>query len=221
MSADMTSFKARLIILVSILLCVLTFLMAMTAPASACAPEDESSAVCSNWRIRPTVTPTFTATPVVVAATPTPRSDSPATARNITDTWSSIAPGASIWFKTDYSDGSRNIELWVDSPIQDALGLSIFSPDQMDAWWSARPVGRGTFNKGQPQHVLTWVASYAEAGVWYALLQNYTNSPVSYRLAGNISAADRKKCVGYWETLPLSGERIFWVDCGHYQVIPP
>ncbi len=217
----MTSVKVRFIILVSILLGVLALFTTMTAPVSACVPEDESSTVCLNWRFhRPTSTPTLRPTPIA-AVTPTPRGDTLPTARLITDTWSSIAPSESIWFKTDYSDGNRNIELWVDSTVQNALDLSIYSPDQADSWWNAKPVGRGTYNKTQPQHVLTWVASYAKAGVWYALLQNHTNSPVSYQLTGNISATDTKKCVGYWENLKLTGERVFWVDCGHYQVIPP
>lgn len=217
----MKSLTAKLIIVSSIVLPVLAFLVTTTSPAVACVPEDESSTVCLNWRIHlPTATPTLRPTPVAVA-TPTPIGDSPTTARAITDTWSSIAPGASIWFKTDYSDGNRNIELWVDSTVQNALGLSILSPDQANSWWNAKPVGRGTFNKGQPEHVLTWVSGYAAPGVWYALLQNYTNSPVTYRLTGNISSAGVKKCVGYWENLALTGERVFWVDCGHYQQIPP
>ncbi len=126
----------------------------------------------------------------------------------------------SVWFKTPYSDGYRIIELWVDTPAQNALGLSIFSPDQAaGAWWQENPVGRGTYNKTQPEHALTWKAGYAKAGVWYARLQNFTNLPVSYRLIGNLSQTDAKRCHGYWET--INGTPIFWVDCGHYTIVPP
>jgi len=217
MFANMKNLKTKLVILLSIVLPVLALLAASTAPAVACEGTGESDMTCSEWRRQPRPAPTLLPTPV---ATPTPRGDSPTTARDITEGWQGIEPGASIWFKTNYSDGYRVIDLSVDSLAKDALGLSIFSPDQMDTWWNSKPVGRGTYNKGQPEHALTWVATYAKAGVWYLLLQNYATSPVSYRLNGNISATDTKKCVGYWETLP-NGEYVYWVDCGHYTVIPP
>ncbi len=215
---NMKNLKTKLVILLSIMLPVLALLAASTAPAVACEPTGESDMTCNEWRTHPRPAPALLPTPVATP-TPAPRGDSPAAARDITDGWQSIEPGASIWFKTNYSDGYRVIDLSVDSLTKDALGLSIFSPDQMDTWWSSKPVGRGTYNKGQPEHALTWVATYAKAGVWYLLLQNYATSPVSYRLNGNISATDTKKCVGYWET--VSGVYMYWVDCGHYTVIPP
>lgn len=216
----MNNLKANLIILSLILLPGLALLATTTAPAVACEPSGDSDTTCSNAPIWPRPTPTLVPTPVAMA-TPTPRGDSPAAARDITDTWQSIEPKASVWFKTNYSDGYRAIELWVDSPVQDALDLSVFSPDQADTWWNSKPVGRGTYNKGQPQHALTWVSTYAEAGVWYALLQNHTSLPVPFQLTGNISATNTKKCVGYWEASQTANEMIYWVDCGHYQQIPP
>jgi hypothetical protein len=188
----------------SLFLLVAFALIATTLRVNACEMGDESGSVCRSWhaRLLPSPNPT---------ATSTPRGDRPETARAITDTWSSIDPHASIWFKTEDSPGYREIELWVDTPSQGALGLSILSPDQMDTWWNVKPVGRGSYNPGLPSHALTWTAAYAKAGVWYALLQNNTDVPVSYRLDGNITSTATKLCHGYWES--LNGATIYWIDC--------
>ncbi len=213
----MRNSKLTLVFVLSILFVPLTLFAASTTPAAACIPADPVTAKCFDRIILLSHTPTPAPT-----ATPDLRGDSPDHALDITGNWTTLEPGASMWYKTPDSDGYRDIELWIDSPTQNAIGLSLFSPDQQVGPWSTwKPVGRGTFNKGQPEHVLTWIAAYARGGIWYALVQNYTNMRVSYRFAGNLSAADAKKCIGYWENLALTGQRVFWVDCGHYQTIPP
>ena len=212
----MENLKPIFVVLVLVSLTVFALLAIPAAPAAACEPGGDSDTTC-DAPLLPHPAQTLDTAPVATA-TPTPLGDSHSSARDITDTWQSIGPGESIWFKTDYSDGYRAIELWVDSPVQDALDLSIFSPDQADTWWKDKPVGRGTYNKAQPQHMLTWVSTYAQAGVWYLFLQNHTSSPVPYRLTSNISAVDAKKCHGYWE--PLGGQSVYWIDCGHYTEVP-
>lgn len=205
-------------ILFVLVLLPLVLLTLTVSSVSACVPSEDSDSICTTWRIKP---PTPTSAPVaaVLSVANVPRGDSPASALDITDTWQSIAPGANVWYKTPYSDGYRIIELQVDSPTQNALGLSIFSPEQTDGLWlNTKPVGRGMFNKGQPQHALTWIAGYAKPGVWYALLQNFSDSPVPYRLTGNISPAAVKHCHGYWEG--IHGQYVYWVDCGHYTTVP-
>jgi hypothetical protein len=192
------------LILLSLLSLVVIARLATPSPVNACETSDDSTPVCVNWRAPLPPSP-------AVVATPTPRGDRPETARSITDTWSSIDPHASIWFKTDDSTGYREIELWVDTPSQGALGLSILSPDQMDSWWNAKPIGRGSYNPGEPGHALTWKAAYARDGIWYALLQNNSDAAVSYRVYANTAFTATKSCHGYWET--LNGGPIYWIDC--------
>jgi hypothetical protein len=196
--------RKTVLLLLPLPLLIAFALLVTTLPANACEAAGELDQACSNWRVRPLAPPT-------AAATPTPLGDRPETARTITDTWGSIDPHASIWFKTDDSTSYREIELWVDTPNQGALGLSILSPDQMDSWWNAKPVGRGSYNPGLPAHALTWTAAYAKSGVWYALLQNNTDAAVAYRLGGNITSTGTKSCHGYWET--LNGASVYWIDC--------
>lgn len=136
----------------------------------------------------------------------------------IPNAWSSIDPGTSIWFKTDYSDSFRVIELWVDTPTLNALTLEIYSPEQIDGWTEVNPVGRGTYNSGEPGHAMTWKAGYARAGTWYARLVNNSPSAAPYFLGGNINSTATRNCVGYWES--IKGHPVYWVDCGHYQKIP-
>jgi hypothetical protein len=203
------------LVLALVMLFAFALFAASTTPAAACLPASASAAQCIDRTILLRLTPTPAPT-----ATPDRRGDSPDHALDIANKWTTIAPGASIWYKTPDSDGYRDIELWIDSPAQHALGLSLFSPDQQVGPWAIwKPVGRGTFNPGEPQHALTWVAAYARSGVWYALVQNYTNAPVSYQLAGNLSSADVRKCHGYWEPFP-NGTMVYWIDCGHYTTVP-
>jgi hypothetical protein len=193
-----------LLVLFSLLLLVVFARLATPSPVNACEPNDDLTPVCVNWRDRVLPSPT-------AVAAPTPRGDSPTTARIISDTWSSIDPRASIWFKTDDSAGYREIDLWVDTPSQGALGLSILSPDQMDSWWNAKPVGRGSYNPGLPTHALTWTSAYAKGGAWYLMLQNNSDAAVPYRLGGNTASTGTKSCHGYWET--LNGAPFYWIDC--------
>ena len=214
-------------VILSLFLLIAFARLAAPSPVNACELSDDSNPACSNWHAPLLLSPTAVATPTprdpspdaalallpspTAIATPTPRGDRPETARTITDTWSSIDPHASIWFKTDDSTGYREIELWVDTPSQGALGLSILSPDQMDSWWNAKPIGRGSNNPGEPGHALTWIAAYARDGIWYAILQNNSDAAVSYRLYGNFASTATKSCHGYWET--LNGGPIYWIDC--------
>ncbi len=203
----MRNFKLAFVFVLSILFVALALCAASTTPAAACMPAGESAAKCIDRNILLQLTPTRAPT-----ATPDLRGDSPDHALDITGNRTTIGPGASVWYKTPDSDGYRDITLWIDSPAQNAMGLSLFSPDQQVGPWSTwKPVGRGTFNKGQPEHVLTWIAAYARSGVWYALVQNFSATAVSYELGGNLSSTDTKLCHGYWEN--LRGSMIYWIDC--------
>ncbi len=207
----MKHWQVRLFLLFSIALLALMFAASTASPEDACIVGPDSDFACG-WIPRPQPAPTSTPTPVAPKVVNIPNGDSPTTARDIAGTWQSIPPGGSVWYKTPYSDGYRVLDLWLDTTAQNALGLSLFSPDQTDGLSpNTKPIGRGSFNKGEPSHALTWKAGYAKAGVWYALVQNFSNSPVSYSLGGNLSSTDTKLCHGYWET--LRGQLIYWVDC--------
>jgi hypothetical protein len=197
----------KMTLILTFMFLVLAFFAAATPPAAACMPADGFTAKCIDRNILRQLTPTLAPT-----ATPGLRGDSPDHALDITGNWTTIEPGASVWYKTPNSDGYRVIDLWLDTTAPNALGLSLFSPDQADGLSvNTKPIGRGSFNKGEPSHALTWIAGYAKAGVWYALVQNFSNAPVSYSLGGNLSSTDAKLCHGYWET--LRGQPIYWVDC--------
>ena len=165
----MLDLKAKLILTSAIVFPLLGILAATAAPASACIPDD-SNKTCIYPRIGLSRAPTSaTASEVALAAGATWRGDSPDHALDITGNWTTIEPGASIWYKTPDSSSYREIEVWIDSPVQNALDLSLYSPDQQIGTWADwKPVGRGSFNKGQPEHALTWVAAYARSGIWYA-----------------------------------------------------
>jgi hypothetical protein len=206
-------------ILFSAVLFALILLAAAASSVSACEGLDENDLRCAAWHLpKPTVTPNPTRLPTP-SPTPIRRGTSPSDAMEITDTWSSIEPGANLWFKASDSTGFSILEVWVDTPTQNALGLALYSPEQTKGPWSDwKPIGRGSFNKATANHVLIWKAAYARAGIWYAQLSNLTSSPVFYKIGSNQTNRDPKECFSYWEdlTTPWDGvtHRVYWTDCG-------
>ena len=165
----------------------------------------------------------------VIAAAPKPaptvnpvtlKGDKPETAMDISGTWQILDPGKSVWYKTS-SQFYRNIDLNLETNvqgIQDKLGMSVYSPDQLGELYLNKPVGRGTPFKANSSFQLNWKSDYAKAGVWNIQIINYTSTPLSYKFSISESDTPQKNCWGYWES--VSGTMVWWIDCGHYTTVP-
>ncbi|MBI5035541.1 MAG: hypothetical protein HZB51_33875 [Chloroflexi bacterium] len=204
---------------IKILVSALVFaLLAFLTPLAsfACILEEDGTSLRCNLRPRSVPSPTRVVSAAVPAlAVKIPSGTSPIEAREIPNEWQLMQPRTSIWFKTDYSNNYRLLDYWLETNRADALSFAVYSPQQSDGLGAdTKPVGRGTRSKNDPDTIIRWKADYAWPGVWYLLLTNHTDEPVSYKLNHNQEAVPTKACISYWE--PLNGSMFLWTDCGRY-----
>lgn len=155
------------------------------------------------------VTPTLTITPTntpkpTATAIPTPRGDSPETARvpmwvkpeycieamcpgqlnapllNSPGNWEWIPANSTVWYKMDDGKGLQ-MQVWVFANGQTGLTLDIFAPNQQDLW-NAKPIGTATQNKNYPGDDLFYSGRSAASGIWYGRLTNHNPYPVYYTI---------------------------------------
>lgn len=149
------------------------------------------------------------------------KGDKPETAMDIAGTWQNIEPGKSVWYKTS-SQFYRIVDLFLETSvpgIQDKLGMSVYSPDQLEELYANKPVGRGTPYKPNATYQLNWKSDYAKPGVWNIQIINFTSVPLAYKFSMAETDTVQKNCWGYWETLP-NGQYVYWIDCGRYTTVP-
>jgi hypothetical protein len=158
----------------------------------------------------PTVTATLTITPTATleptwTPSPTPKGDSPATARDplyirpkncinaicpdqvgapsltSPEYWTWIDANSTIWYKMD--DGhSLQLEVWLFANGQKGLSFDVYAPEQKD--FSQKPIGSGSFNKSMANIGvdLFYSGRSIAYGIWYLRINNSNSFPVSYSL---------------------------------------
>ncbi len=156
----------RRIFYFSILL-VLILLALSFASAFGCVPDENDGRRCSMPIRRAHREPVILAT-----------GESPDKAMEPTGEWKYIAPNTSVWYKMD--DARVQLNVWLDAGGVKDVTLAIYAPDQTDLY--GKPVGRGSYNKLIPEHDLFWTGRTRAYGTWYALVANYSNIAVPYRI---------------------------------------
>ncbi len=177
-------------------------LLTFTPYAFGCVSEgDERGARCINPTREP---PTPTRKPPTPTVVPTPKGDTPQTARapmwvkpdycieamcpgavnqpllNSPGNWDWISGNSSLWYWMD--DGhSLQVQIWVFANGQNGLALDVYAPEQKELYTS-RPIGRGALNKNYPGSDLFYSGRSAAYGIWYARLSNYNNYAVNYSI---------------------------------------
>lgn len=166
----------------------------------------DSSTITTTLTITPTETVTPTATPAPTwTPFPTPVGDSPATARdpiyvrpdNCIDAmcpyqdqaaaltspanWTWIDANSSTWYRIN-DDYGLQVEIWLFANGQKGLAFDVYAPEQKD--FSAKPVGRGSFNKSQANigADLFYSGRTWAYGTWYVRVNNGNSIPVSYSI---------------------------------------
>lgn len=189
--------NAKRMVFGSILLALL--LVTLSAPyAFGCAPDDMDSGKCipGRWRA-----PTAAPTPVAIAiAAPQPPPRSGANPENAMDppgTWQTLAPDQKLWYRIH--DSGMQLDIWVSANGQQGLQMAIYAPDQRDLY--GPPVGRGSYNRTIPDRDLSWSGRTSAWGVWYAVVSNTANIPISFTLSYKrtlATVANRcSECHGY------------------------
>lgn len=196
------------------LICFFVLFIFLTPGSSlACSLEEDNALARCNLRPRPSASQVLVSSAAPTSVAKIPSGASPSEARDVPNEWQALEPRASIWFKTDYSDNFRLLEYWLETNRPDVASLAIYAPQQSDGLSAAtRPVGRGTHSKNDPDNLIRWKAGYAWPGVWYVLLTNNTDQPISFKLNHNQETVPVKNCISYWET--VQGVLTYWTDCG-------
>ncbi len=177
----------------------------LVPPVFACMPLDDSMATCDrSVLIRPKIVVAATKPPVAVAAAlPSPkRGTSPADAMEPLDTWQTIAAGTGLWFSIGEDSLNRvHLDVWLDAHGQGGIGFAVYSPDQMgQISEGVVPKGRGTVNRNDRTHDLTWTGQAPAGGTWYVLVTNSNPIAVPYKLGYNrVVTGPRQGCSGPYE----------------------
>ncbi len=157
---------------------------------------------------------------LIVARTPTPLAKvvlpsgkSPDTAIEANDESHWLAAKTSAWYRFSYSNNPRQLEVWVSAHGQGGMAMSIFSPIQERGLSAdSKPIGRGAFNKFEPQYDLRWTGDSNEGGTWHAYVTNNNNFPIEYRVGYIQSEYGRAGCNTIWITTYKAGPA-FWTKC--------
>lgn len=181
-------------------------LMALSSSyAFGCIPDPEDPSRCAETVsiFRPTAVAISMLQPAPVAPRPTPRGDSPATARSplyvrpvycieamcpgalnapafdAPSAWTWIEANTSTWYKMD--DGhSLQIQLWLFANGQNGMTFDVYAPDQNDL--NGRPIGRGSFNPSQRPADLFYSGRTQAGGTWHVRVTNNNSAAVPYVL---------------------------------------
>jgi hypothetical protein len=196
----------------------LILVFASSSLTSACELIGADSEQCLMVKIRRTPIPTKVAaakeapTPTAMPKAVVQHGTYPADGMEPTDTWQTIAPNSSLWFKIGGGINPQHFDVWLDTHNQDGVNFAVYSPEQyQDISTGVPPKGRGSANKSDLRHDLWWIGQSPVGGTWYILLTNKTPMAVAYKLGYNRVETPRKKCDSYWE--PLGGSDVYWTAC--------
>jgi len=123
----------------------------------------------------------------------------PGTAASITGATQTIAPNGDLWYKFNYNanrddqTGRTPIYLTMPNGTNSELGFEVYTPAQINDWWSETPIGRGTAQRVNANGVpvdygqdaspdLSWVGKFGESGTYYVRVTNANNSPMAFVL---------------------------------------
>lgn len=203
-------FKA--VLLVSTLFAVL-LVLAQSLDASACIPTDDGTR-CEAVRLllpRPTPKAVVAKPTAIAVAAPAKRGSGPGDALQMVDTLQKIEPGQNIWYEIGSGVNPQRFEVWLDAKGQSGIGFSVFAPDQMGDWSPATPPkGRGSPNRSDLSHDLSWIGQAPIGGTWFVVVTNSSSGPISYQLTYTRVEMLRRDCGGaYWEYFP-NGAYVQW-----------
>lgn len=184
---------------------VLAFLAAFIflPSAMACVPLDDGMTRCDRPRlVRPTVVANVVKAPATVPTVNPKRGTSPYDAMEPNDAWQTIAANANIWFRIGEEALDRvHLDVWLDANGKGGIGFAVYSPEQFGQLsQTTPPKGRGTANKSDKTHDLSWSGQAPAGGTWYVLVTNSNSTPLSYKVGYNRVVTGPKDCSGpYWE----------------------
>lgn len=196
--------KSTFLTLCSVLAFVFVFVFARVPSAMACVPLDDGLTKCNHPRlVRPTViVAAAIKAPVVVPTVNAKRGTSPYDAMEPNDTWQTIAANANIWYRIGEEGLNRvHLDVWLDAYGKGGIGFAVYSPEQAgDLSPATAAKGRGTVNRSDKTHDLSWSGQAPAGGAWYVLVTNSNSAPLPYKVGYNRVVTGPRDCSGpYWE----------------------
>ncbi len=170
--------------------------------ASACVPTDDDMTRCDRLLIaRPKAAPVVAAVKApITAPPPSPkRGTSPSDAMDPNDSWQTIGANHGVWYRLGEDTISRlHLDVWLDVYGKTGIGFAVYSPEQMgDLSGAAVPKGRGTVNRNDLTHDLSWSGQAPAGGTWYVLVTNSNSNSLQYKLGYNrVVTGPREGCGG-------------------------
>lgn len=196
--------KLKVLFLSVVSLLGVVLLLFRAQAASACAPLDDGMTRCDRLLIpRPKVVAVVAAVKLPITAPQPPPSPkhgtSPGDAMDPNDSWQTIGANQSLWYRLGEDTISRvHLDVWLDANGKGGIGFAVYSPEQMnDISNSTVAKGRGTANRNNLTHDLSWSGQAPAGGTWYVLVTNSNATPFSYKLGYNrVVTGPRQGCSG-------------------------
>jgi hypothetical protein len=144
--------------------------------------------------------------PAVVGASTSGGGSSRFDAFQAGDTWRTLGPGASAWYRIGTS--GMHMDVWLDAAPSSGVGMAIFAPNGSD-----KPVGVGTPDKADQTRLVWSGGHWSGEGSWYALVTNNNPASVQYRVTSSQQDISNKTCWSYWEY--IGSNPVYWTKCSN------
>lgn len=175
-------------------------------PTATLVPPTPSATPSPTVTPPPTATSTRTRVPTRIRprATPVPApSPTPSGPLLPSDTWRTLGPKSSVWYKI--GEGGYHINAILQAQPLDGMTMEVFAPNLTD-----RPIGLGSLQRGVDG--LVWAGGRWEKwGDWTARITNDNASAVQYRLVVSTSEIPACETIGYWEYIGTN--LVYWQRC--------
>lgn len=108
----------------------------------------------------------------------------PATSSYIDGQSHSINSGQNLWYRFNYAGDRSHITVTMPNGYNGGIAFNVFTPEQAQDWWEAKPIGRGTSlvldcDTGDPapfggcqSNDLTWNGQFNAQGTYYVQVVN-------------------------------------------------
>ena len=130
--------------------------------------------------------------------------DSPAAALAPSNSFRTLASGASAWYLI--GTGGVHMDVFLDAVPHSNVKMLIYAPNQL-----YKPIGQGTPYRSDPTRLVWSGGHWNASGNWYASVTNNNPMAIQYRLTSSAQDMSNKSCYGYWEW--IGSNYVYWKIC--------
>ena len=104
-----------------------------------------------------------------------------------------LAPNSALWFQFTYGGDRTQIEIHLLDGGAPDISFALYTPEQMEARQRGdkiKPIGQMTRASGEPARELMWAGNFNRGGVYFVVVQNYSNLAHTIRLIARGAAVN-------------------------------